>query len=96
MKEETLEELAERLYPTTFVAIFTQKDKVDKNKERRKLLIEGAKWQQEQDRNKYSKEEVVELLEYVRENFYDTGSKWHSEPNTDYTSKELIEKFKKE
>jgi hypothetical protein len=36
-KQETLEEAAERLYPTTFVSIFTQRDKVDKNKKRRKI-----------------------------------------------------------
>ena len=59
------------------------------------VFQDSAKWQKEQDKDKYSEEEVVELLEYVRENFYDTGSKWHSEPNTDYTSKELIEQFKK-
>ena len=43
----------------------------------------------------YSEEEVVALLEYVRGNFYDTGLKWHSQPNTDYTSRELLEQFKK-
>ena len=43
----------------------------------------------------YSEEEVVALLEYVRENFYDTGLKWHSQPDTDYTSRELLEQFKK-
>jgi hypothetical protein len=42
----------------------------------------------------YSEEEVVALLEYVRENFYDTGLKWHSQPDTDYTSRELLEQFK--
>jgi len=43
----------------------------------------------------YSEEEVVTLLEYVRGNFYDTGLKWHSQPDTDYTSRELLEQFKK-
>jgi hypothetical protein len=42
----------------------------------------------------YSEEEVVALLEYVRGNFYDTGLKWHSQPDTDYTSRELLEQFK--
>ena len=55
-------------------------------------FIAGAKWQQGRS---YSEEEVIELLEYTRKNFYDTGTKWHSEPDTDYTSKELIEHFKK-
>lgn len=42
----------------------------------------------------YSEEDVIALLEYVRKNFYDTGLKWHSQPNTDYTSKEVLNKFK--
>jgi hypothetical protein len=79
-KEETLEEAAERLYPTTFVSIFTQRDKVDKNKERRKIWIEGAKWQQEQilqflyseitERRPYSSskmcEEVIKFIEQFK------------------------------
>jgi len=47
MEKETVETVAETLYPITFVSIFTQRDKVDKNKERRKLFIEGAMWQAE-------------------------------------------------
>ena len=57
-----------------------------------KDLIEFAKLQAER---MYSEEEVIELLEYVRQNYYDTGTIWHSEPDTDYTSKELFEQFKK-
>lgn len=38
---EEIEKLAESKYPTTMVAIFTQRDLVDKNKERRKIFIEG-------------------------------------------------------
>ena len=59
---------------------------------RQDAFYEGAKWQAER---MYSEEEVIELLEYTRENFYDIGTKWHSEPDTDYTSKELFEQFKK-
>jgi hypothetical protein len=79
-KQETLEEAAERLYPTTFVSIFTQRDKVDKNKKRRKIWIEGAKWQQEQilqflyseitERRPYSSskmcEEVIKFIEQFK------------------------------
>jgi hypothetical protein len=54
--------------------------------------IAGANYQAER---MYSEEEVVALLEYVRGNFYDTGLKWHSQPDTDYTSRELLEQFKK-
>jgi DNA-directed RNA polymerase subunit M/transcription elongation factor TFIIS len=53
--------------------------------------IAGANYQAER---MYSEEEVVALLEYVRGNFYDTGLKWHSQPDTDYTSRELLEQFK--
>ena len=59
--------------------------------DKRKNFIRGAEWQAER---MYSKEEVIELLKYVRENFYDIGTKWHSEPDTDYTSKELLEQFR--
>ena len=55
-------------------------------------FISGANWQAER---MYSKEQVIELLEYTRENFYDTGTKWHEEPYKDLTSKELLEQFKK-
>ena len=79
-KQETLEE-AVRIH-------------LDKNKYSSPLTYAkiGAKWQAER---MYSEEEVVALLEYVRENFYDTGLKWHSQPDTDYTSKEVLEQFKK-
>ena len=39
-KQETLEEAAERLYPKTIASIFTKRDKVDINKERRDIFIE--------------------------------------------------------
>jgi hypothetical protein len=49
--KETLEEVAERL-------------KVGWKIDRPSDFIEGAKWQQEQDKNKYSEEEVLEILEH--------------------------------
>ena len=85
---EELEEAAERLYPISGPNSMWNSLQQDG-------FIEGAKWQEEQDKNKYSEEEVIELLEYTRKNFYDTGTKWHSEPDTDYTSKELFQQFKK-
>lgn len=65
-KQETIEEVAERLYPTTFVAIFTQRDKVDKNKERRHLFIEGANYQKD-------KMFSVEEVEYIAKEAYSIG-----------------------
>jgi hypothetical protein len=49
-KQETLEEVAERLFPTN-----TNDKTVNyQNKVRKPNWIQGAKWQQEQDKNKYS------------------------------------------
>ena len=83
--KETLEEAAERISKTNSVYETAQDDFYHG-------FVDGAKWQSER---MYSEEEVVVLLEYVRENFYDTGLKWHSQPDTDYTSKEVLEQFKK-
>jgi hypothetical protein len=63
-KQLTLKEAAERMYPETFVSIFTLRDKVDKNKERRKIFIEGANYQAER---MYSEEEVIKIVEKSRE-----------------------------
>jgi len=82
MEQETLEEAANRLFYTVGNEGISSIDS----------FMKGAKWQAER---MYSEEEVVALLEYVRENFYDTGLKWHSQPDTDYTSKEVLEQFKK-
>jgi len=51
--QETLEEVAERL-----ARAFDN----DNYKALIELVEEGAKWQQEQDKNMYSEEEVLELL----------------------------------
>ena len=58
----------------------------------RSKLTEQLLWQQER---MYSEEEVILLLEYVRQNYYDTGTIWHSDSDVAYTSEELIEQFKK-
>ena len=64
-KEETLKEASERLNPviirsTTFGSKFEWVPKRD-----RKKFILGAKWQQEQDKNKYSEEEVLNFTQTV-------------------------------
>lgn len=58
--KETLEEAAEKIYPNDGF-----KDEIydDIGEVFREKFIEGAKWQQEQDKNKYSEEEVLELLQ---------------------------------
>ena len=62
---ETIEEAVERLYPTIMVAIFTQKNKVDKNKERRRLFIAGAKYQAERS---YTKEDMLNFSWWLLQN----------------------------
>ena len=57
-KQETLEEAAERLYPTDY----GEKSKNIINMIKQDAFTSGAKWQQEQDKNKYSKEEVQDIL----------------------------------
>jgi hypothetical protein len=67
MNKETLEEAALRLYP-----IILEDDGWDKNKQYRDEWIEGAKWQQEQDKNKFSVEDMRLAFETGR-NFQLTG-----------------------
>jgi hypothetical protein len=56
-KQETLEEVAERLYKKGC-------NIKEKNIEiYRRIFIDGVKWQQEQDKNKYSEEEVRKAIQ---------------------------------
>jgi hypothetical protein len=64
--KETLEEVAERLYPTDYGV----KSKDIINIIKQDTFIKGAKWQQEQDKNKYSEEEVKKITEQTIEKFY--------------------------
>ena len=50
--------------------------------------------QMEEKQQGYSEEEVISLLEYVRKNYYDTGTIWHSDSDVAYTSEELLKQFK--
>lgn len=52
IKQETLEEVAKKYIETSHYM----------DKDRMADIIFGAKWQQEQDKNKYSEEEVLQLL----------------------------------
>jgi hypothetical protein len=56
-KQETLEEAAERY------RFFWLNNKTTINQ----VFIDGAKFQQEQDKNKYSEEEVLEILKLSRD-----------------------------
>ena len=77
---ETLEEVAERLYPTDYG--IKSKDIINIIKQ--DTFINGAKWQQERS---YSEEEVIDLL-YKRSIYQD-----HFE--SDAEVREWFEKFKK-
>jgi hypothetical protein len=58
--QETLEEAAFRLYPRLINDPYNPME--DDNKENRDIWIAGAKWQAEQDKNKWSNEEVKDFL----------------------------------
>lgn len=86
-KQETLEEFAERI---------AMAEDYDNYKSLMNLIIEGAKWQQEQDKNMYSEEEVdvlVDMLQKCKEYFLlKTDSK--SEERADAIG-EVLKQFKK-
>jgi hypothetical protein len=89
-KQETLEEVAKRLYeyqsqnpPYT---IITPKAKIEG-------FIEGAKWQQERS---YSEEEIIQLLNFVSKEYnISNGIGWfHThESIEDISSKEVLDKW---
>ena len=89
-KQETIGEAAERIFNIPYEK---EGDVYFANNiaHLRKGFKFCAKWQAERS---FSEEQVIELLEYVRTNFYDTGKHWHQEPDKDFTSKELFEQFK--
>lgn len=62
-KQETLEEAAERLYPTT-INSFTDSG-FDMSETERLIFINGAKWQKEQDKKLYNEEEIINALHSV-------------------------------
>ena len=88
-KQETLEEAAERLYPTT-IDSFTDSG-IDLSERDRIIFTNGSKWQQEQDKNSYSEEEVIKLL-HKRDEHMNTYDKLHGGFQT---PKEWFEQFKK-
>jgi len=85
MKQETLEEVAERLYP-----IILEEGVWDKNKQYRDVWMNGAKYQQQQDTNKYSKEDIEEYAEYCTTHVLTTQI-----GNPYLSIKEWFEQFKK-
>jgi aryl-alcohol dehydrogenase-like predicted oxidoreductase len=77
MKQETLEEVAERYSANELSQLG---------------FINGAKWQQEQDKNKYSLEDMKKAFEDGQENMdYSEMYGWSSK----LTTEEWFEQFKK-
>jgi hypothetical protein len=81
MKQETLEEASERLYPICIKPILDKYDdgvtniigEEDINEDCKNAFYEGAKWQQQQ---MYSEEEVLEIIrQYALEEHLITSSK---------------------
>ena len=90
--EETLEEVAERLYP--IIETDNYMDMYDKNFDIRKSFIEGAKWQQQQ---MYSEDEV---LSFGKSCFYKGFEKSEKDDANCYTAfreeiGKLFKQFKK-
>lgn len=89
MKQETLEQVAERIYPDCNNVI---------RQMAKETFIKGAKWSQERS---YSEEEVIELLQWLTddESIYSImyGHKKYrfATNDKDFTSKEILEQFKK-
>jgi hypothetical protein len=96
MKNETLEEAAEKEFPL----IDTEWCRTDEVEEEnlqllghRKSFIKGAKWQAER---MYSDEDLVQLLNFVSGEYnISNGIGWfHThESNEDVTSKEVLDKW---
>ena len=93
MIQETLEEVAKSH------AIYELENNYKPTKESFKLackrnFIRGAKWQQEQDKNKYSEEDLISLLEFN----YKKETNQLGTLRKDYSQKivkEWFEQFKK-
>jgi hypothetical protein len=90
-KQETLEEVAEKLandFPVLEVRFNMSNEEI--NGWFLEALQKGAKWQQKQDKNKYSDEEVIELLNKREDCINQTSSIFEYT-----TAKEWFEQFKK-
>ena len=85
MKQETLEEAAERLYPISGPNSMWNSLQQDG-------FIEGAKWQEEQDKNKYSEEEVEQIARFG----FNAGRRVELKAvDLDFTFEQWFEQFSK-
>jgi hypothetical protein len=97
-KQETLEEAAKKYFNyNIFGDCITDFEKEISLRS----YIAGAKWQQEQDKNKYSEEEMLEFSEWVSHNdwvYLPSKGYWVNEEVEEseekFTTKELFKQFK--
>ena len=74
MKQETLEEVAERIFPIKLM--YFPKEVIDLNEEPRNIFFKGAKWQQDNSNINALNFEIdalkkqIELLKYQQERMY--------------------------
>lgn len=64
--KETIEEAAEKIYPNDG---YENELYCDIGEVYREKFVEGAKWQQEQDKYSYSEEEAVKLIDDITKNY---------------------------
>jgi len=89
MKKETLEEVAERLYPENIIKLGNTTS-YDASSIKRKDFIAGAKWQQ---KNSYGEEEVLDITQQLRLKLKLGVLKWQDDFEFDLD--EWFEQFKK-
>jgi hypothetical protein len=89
-KQETLEESAERFVEAK------QFRTEEKDKSRKYCFIQGAKWQQEQDKNKYSEEEVEIIIQELMNDVH-CGDLCYGDNVIDFklSPRQWFQKFKK-
>jgi hypothetical protein len=96
MKQETLEEAAERLFPRLINDPYNPME--DDNKEYRDIWISGAKWKQER---MYSEEDMLSFAEFVAtypdKNRNVNGEILHAKSKYDGAERtiDLLKQFKK-
>ena len=61
-KQETLEEAAERIVRSSVGLHYFGNENSLENLAKEEYVIKGANWQQEQDKNKYSEEEIMDMF----------------------------------
>ena len=88
--KETLEEALERLYPENIIKLGNNTS-YDAALIKRKDFTDGVKWQAEQDKNKYNKREIINLIQFLSMN-QDFNS--YSSVSKD-TAKKFLKQFKK-